>query len=159
MSKIQIICGHDIEYNYKEYWFKFHVIHSQKQLAERGLGEGGGVGSTKSSKQQVKRNPKQRCELDENVQVLPPSGFVWLFLSIFMLQKYFFASNWRSTGCSQVGLLFLNEEQQRLDYDIIDTCITHACLVCDITETDGQPPNGCAHSHVFTTFRCCLSTN
>ena len=63
MSKIQIICGHNIEYNYKEYWFKFHVIHSHKQLAERGLGEGGGVGSTKSSKQQVKRNPKQRCEL------------------------------------------------------------------------------------------------
>ena len=47
MSKIQIICGHDTEY--KEYWFKFHVIHSQKQLAERGLGGGGGDNKVKQA--------------------------------------------------------------------------------------------------------------
>ena len=133
-------------------------IHRNNWQKE-GWGKGVGWGQQSQASSKLKGTPSKDVSWPENVQVLPPSGFVWLFLSIFMLQKYFFASNWRSTGCSQVGLLFLNEEQQRLDYDIIDTCITHACLVCDITETDGQPPNGCAHSHVFTTFRCCLSTN
>ena len=72
-------------------------------------------------------------------------------LSLFMQQKYVFASKSSSPGHSHVGVLFTNEEQKRWAHDVMITHFCHPWLEC-------QTQNGIVRDHVFATFKCRVLT-
>ena len=81
------------------------------------------------------------------VQLVPFEDFAWFIPSILMQQKNCFASNLSSSGHCIIGLLFTNEQQQKIGSWYF--CATHTNLVHDVTDTGCHTQNGSAHRNVY----------
>ena len=104
-----------------------------------------------------KGNKENRSEIQVDMNTRncannPICMLYWVFLSTFLQEKQFLASNLSAIGRNNVCSLFSREAQKRLARDIFDTLVKHFGLVRDVTGSDSLPQNGSCHRRVRRFF-------